>query len=664
MLTNKEIRQIPIPEVTDAVREVVLREGLNRSTHWGRLFHAFCVTFEKHKGVLVLNVFAKTIDSVTLDYRFFMEKTECKLQKFFKDTVKGEISDANLYNCLERSCGPFSINAVSITERSKLIDELCNLLGIERKDEYTLDSLLFCYRDTIAKIKSDRKKIAKRKKIDEIMSVEKKLPKDFDKTVQNAIDGAHYGFFNRKTGYCTCSKCGATLHIQDLAPFIEKDKGICPKCKVAFEYASYSRRTSRKNSRTAVFIQAAGHHKLLVRYFDVLVTYPNYTAETSVGEVIRTLIDFDALTDNEKVKDFEWYYDKDFDNRLDWVTPRVSMWNPDGLHFRFWEGTVHQNGLTAEFKKADLGNYLSNYREVIGRLIQKPETSVYQEIKYIEAIALKPCIEKLTKCGLWNLAKHYYEGRSCYAAVYDVKAKSLQEMFGVTKEMFKQMLECDPTYEDMRFVRYARVGNHYNRTLKECIETSKYFHYNEEDALKLSKSDERKLRVYVENNHINIRDYFDYIHNANKLQYNTKAEIVRYPKNFKKAHDDAATEVKAKTKQIALDKVNQLLEGMHKMFDFTDEEAGLLIKAPDEAKDIIAEGERQHICVGSYLDKVMELKSVILFVRKITEPDKPFVTVEVDPESHHIVQARAFANKNPEDYVWRFLDKFKAKIAV
>ena len=67
-------------------------------------------------------------------------------------------------------------------------------------------------------------------------------------------------------------------------------------------------------------------------------------------------------------------------------------------------------------------------------------------------------------------------------------------------------------------------------------------------------------------------------------------------------------------------------------------------------------------CVGTYIDRVIEKRSVILFIRKKEEPDKPFVTMELNPKNYEIVQVRAFKNGTPPDNVMEFLKVWKKNI--
>ncbi len=74
------------------------------------------------------------------------------------------------------------------------------------------------------------------------------------------------------------------------------------------------------------------------------------------------------------------------------------------------------------------------------------------------------------------------------------------------------------------------------------------------------------------------------------------------------------------------------------------------IIVPREPKDIINEGASLNHCVGGYLESVASGYKTILFLRKVSEPDKSFYTIEVG--NSNIIQIHGNHNKwlgnNPE----------------
>ncbi len=75
------------------------------------------------------------------------------------------------------------------------------------------------------------------------------------------------------------------------------------------------------------------------------------------------------------------------------------------------------------------------------------------------------------------------------------------------------------------------------------------------------------------------------------------------------------------------------------------EENDFMIKTPKTADDLTTEGKILHHCVGSYRKAVSEGRTNILFLRKTTEPEKPYITIEVQDDT--IQQIHGKYNQTP-----------------
>lgn len=65
-------------------------------------------------------------------------------------------------------------------------------------------------------------------------------------------------------------------------------------------------------------------------------------------------------------------------------------------------------------------------------------------------------------------------------------------------------------------------------------------------------------------------------------------------------------------------------------------------------------------CVGSYIDRVAEGRCLIVFVRRVEEPKKPYVTVEV--RDGKIAQIHGDHNSDPTEEVKKFVDLWSRKV--
>lgn len=66
---------------------------------------------------------------------------------------------------------------------------------------------------------------------------------------------------------------------------------------------------------------------------------------------------------------------------------------------------------------------------------------------------------------------------------------------------------------------------------------------------------------------------------------------------------------------------------------------------PETSRDLITEGTKLRHCVKSYIDRVANGNTNILFIRRVDEIDKPFFTAEVS-NNLHLVQLHGMTNRN------------------
>ena len=169
---------------------------------------------------------------------------------------------------------------------------------------------------------------------------------------------------------------------------------------------------------------------------------------------------------------------------------------------------------------------------------------------------------------------------------------------------------------------------------------------------------------YVAEQNINLSSYSDYLHACEYLGLDMTLPKNRMPHNFKRWHDmridqyhtakalkdaEERKELYAKfgviaEKYLALQKSGK------------DAFAVIIARSP---QDLIREGDILHHCVGrmNYDQKFVREESLIFFVRNITDPDTPFVTVEYSLRNKKVLQCYGDHDSKPSDSVMEFVNK-------
>lgn len=156
-----------------------------------------------------------------------------------------------------------------------------------------------------------------------------------------------------------------------------------------------------------------------------------------------------------------------------------------------------------------------------------------------------------------------------------------------------------------------------------------------------------------------------------RLKRDITRELFFKPRNLLESHDEAVAlcgnkEIAMRAAEVTgkYPDVDKLCQAIKEKFEFADKK--YCIVAPEKAEDILYEGQALGHCANSsdiYYERIQNRESYILFLRKAEEPDKPYYTLEVEPDGT-IRQKRAVGdrqNKDLEDAV-EFMRKWQEEI--
>jgi hypothetical protein len=139
---------------------------------------------------------------------------------------------------------------------------------------------------------------------------------------------------------------------------------------------------------------------------------------------------------------------------------------------------------------------------------------------------------------------------------------------------------------------------------------------------------------------INIDYIKDYWRGCQKVYGKVPKEIT-YPKDLIRAHDDILDRVKEKEdEELRVNFSNRFAE-LSKMA-YQSEAIGLMIRPAETQGELIKEGKMLVHCVAGYAKSHAEGSTSIFFIRKISEPDIPFYTLEY--KNGKVNQNRGYKN--------------------
>lgn len=488
--------------------------------------------------------------------------------------------------------------------------------------------------------------------IDAAMSLIPDIPKDFEKwAFTDAVPQYMYYEYGKRIGLCTC--CGKHHELKEQPKYGKE--GTCPGCKRKVQYRTYKKKGRIHDWEYAALIQKIQGGYVL-RFFALNQLIEQGTRSYGgMSEKIR--ITYNEQWNRQAIYSYHRYKTT---NKIRWC---------NGYEY------LSAYGGRKEEERCRL--YPRNLRKILkGSKLEysgMPEFArtgieFYQQ-DFINKAKEYTGIEKLIKAEFYNLTN------SCISygsrAPIDLYQKRVKKVLGLTGEYYNLIRDKDPTWREYEVTEQCQdVGI---RATWEQIQ--KMSQYARNFAIYMRHSTPHKMLKYIEGlksegpyamRNQEVNDYHDYLQLAAGLGYNLDDDWILYPKNLKERHDqltEEQNERKAELEKESDDKKDRKLKRTIKRKGWTRyemETEQLLIRLPKCAHEIRKEGNAQHHCVATYMDRMVAGETCILFIRKKEEQDKSYYTVEV--KDNEVIQVRGKYNVAPSEDVEEFMKVFKKNI--
>ena len=654
------------------------------------------------KTILVINFFSISNlkeGSTTAKFRTFLSKDDYITQDLTKDNTKWLTASLNLIEELglyhykwdecERRC---KINCLTYIGAKQSVVEI--FFGEYRKHEQeTVWDLITRFQN---KVKERRLEQKHRKVLDPIdlkMKSVQNPPEEFKNWVwEHGMSFSRYGIYKdteKGKAEFECSHCKAKGIVDRTQIRLRNnEKGECPFCKSKVTYKAKGK-LARVIKDTSDFIYVDRQEKgFLLRYF--WAGREIRDGKIKEGCIQETLFEYKRCFWTIEKKSlrkeaYEWgvYHQR---GPCRWIPDSGDIISaglyPDNLP-QAWEHTA--------MKYSGIEILAKNYN---GILPYEGAIPIYMEF---------PKFEWICKMGLNNLAANIVNKYSFYyisTDVIDYKANTIYEILGLTKVNTKILQEIDGNTDELDLLRESQklsihmsaeeVKEYYEvfgcdiKLLREKgnrISFHKFFKYFDKEIERyIDKKPKEKLKreelIELKRNMVN--DWKDYLRWCSELKYNLDNMFIYMPNNFKQVHDrvakeykdlkdrKAAAEKKRRDKLVAK-KMQKLKKDMEEIFSknvgvdaLNIKGNGLILIVPANSAAIKEEGEALHHCVGTYIERVAKGETAIFFIRRESEPDKPYYTLEW--RDNKVIQCRGMNNCIVTDKVKAFVQAFEEKM--
>lgn len=231
-------------------------------------------------------------------------------------------------------------------------------------------------------------------------------------------------------------------------------------------------------------------------------------------------------------------------------------------------------------------------------------------------------------------------------------ASNIEELFGVTKTILKIARKRDLGLVGIsQLASCYKIQSNFSIELWDELVNSGVNIYHVCEVCRKNSCSVTKMMEYLQScyDHQCIEKsqaltiYADYSRMATQMGYNMSDKSIRWPNSLKKEHDKAMFAYKV----VADEMKKKAFEdncNLFRKYEYRDDKYTIII--PQKSEEVVAEGQRQRHCVASYISSIEEGRTCICFLRRRSDVDTPYFTVEV--RDGYVYQVKGYCNCYPD----------------
>lgn len=536
------------------------------------------------------------------------------------------------------------------------------------------------------RLKERRKK--ETDKIDRKMEQVPELPKGFEQWAHDSVmaDKRYLVYKASKKrvldAYCTDCRKAVQIDTKMMKPRYGQ-RSRCPACggEVTCIPKGYFPAYNR-DTKWACLIQRITTG-IVARYFRVFLEIQrdnDFEEAFSVSEFCRVFFEENDIELRKETYEWDVYKQRG-----------PFRWCPSMGKYRCEYAVLYTDNLPQAFEG-------TTFRYCAADLFQRKKG--YDEIPiylYLHYFPANRFLEYFVKAGMLNMVNDIVNGN-----IYnlDRAGKTPVEILQIPKDYIRILAEIDGTEGEYRLLKqcaddkvlvnadeiqafYERFGE--DETLLSIINThmkiGKFVRYADKQRKMIPVKQEQpcchagmiSAPHYTKEEKEQLtyrgmaRDWIDYMNWCTQLGYDTKDLYVLLPPDFQKAHDRLMGEYQEykdkleRKRRAEIERtVKRVLEETKNIRAANMKTKKLMLVIPQSAEEIRAEGRALHHCVGTYVERVAQGETMILFIRRTDNPEKSFFTMEY--RNGRVIQCRGKNNCSPTKEVQTFVKAFEEKM--
>lgn len=325
-----------------------------------------------------------------------------------------------------------------------------------------------------------------------------------------------------------------------------------------------------------------------------------------------------------------------------------------------------------QFREAIEGTRIGRTFDLLNRESRRRDIPL--ELTAIANCARRPWLEYLHKVGQKELAGELmrYE-RISREIIPNQRARTPRELLGLTEAQWFEIRRDGVTLsaDDLERLRMMRRMGLEKMKLRDMLSTvrkahrwllgelaphrpgEKHWSDSVGDMLEAAGTpDKLKRKIYrrILADSGRAGEWRDYYDALRKLGEDMTDSALMLPRDMPAMHDRMTERLRAtrderKAQAMALKEAGfreRKLPALRKAYCF--EACGLVLRPYETAKEILEEGRKLSICIGSYAERYLEGGTIICCLRRADKPDEPWRAVEFSAKSGALVQDRGYRN--------------------
>lgn len=467
------------------------------------------------------------------------------------------------------------------------------------------------------------------------------------KWLKKEVFAERYLFCNKVTGEAVCSNCGNVDMPQDVK---HNSQGVCLKCGAKVQYKSWQkgRKKLEKHARILIF-QRKGKSVYATTNF----IYANYSkGQVELHKEIDGVFKFNRKEQEGWQTNYSHFYGGCWERQKNIRVPyRTGRWLDVPVYT--YTGNIEKVFHGTDLQYCQLAEQAKN---LCSELF----------LKLVDLNAKYESVEKIHKVGLDAIIESKLVGGYGSGAVKWKKAE-LKDILGITKPEIAQAREQKATMYDLEIYKkmkkigiktdFKEAAKMDNRAIRHLYIAEKY-NLTPIKVYKYLKKQSENEKTYVG---WLIGDYVDYIKECEKLELDLTNKTILLPKKLIAAHARTSAQIEVIANKEEQEKV---IQNANRMKYLNFQSGNLLIRVAETAKEIITEGKLMEHCVGGYVGRVAKGSTNIFFVRRLTQPQEPYYTLELERKGteYRMKQCRGKENCNMTEEVEMFVNKWMEEV--